>query len=203
MLRMRAPAAARVEPCLHSPAIKPPVGAGWIHEIKHDGYRLMARRDGAGVRLITRRGHDWTPRFPAIMEAVNALAVRSCLIDGEAIACDDNGLSVFHRLRRREAAILCAFDLIELDGQDLRREPIERRTGMLARLFRCNGAGIVVNEHFGRPAKSSTGRPVRSVVSQQAARITVHLRPAARMAQDQESLMPSAFAVFKLMVSSI
>jgi ATP-dependent DNA ligase len=74
-----------IEPCLPSPAARPPSGPGWIHEIKHDGYRLMARCDAAGVRLLTRNGHDWASRFPLIIEAVAALRVRSCLIDGEAV----------------------------------------------------------------------------------------------------------------------
>jgi hypothetical protein len=62
-----------VEPCLPSPAKVPPAGADWIHEIKHDGFRIMARRDAAGVRLITRKGNDLTKRFPLIALAVNAL----------------------------------------------------------------------------------------------------------------------------------
>jgi bifunctional non-homologous end joining protein LigD len=74
-----------IEPCLPSPAERPPSGVGWVHEIKHDGYRLMARRDGASVRLFTRNGHDWSPRYPLIVEAVNHLKVRSCLIDGTCL----------------------------------------------------------------------------------------------------------------------
>jgi hypothetical protein len=76
------------EPCLPSPADKPPAGAGWLHEIKHDGFRMLVRRDGAGVRLFTRNGHDWTGRFPLIARATLSLKARSCLIDGEAVACD-------------------------------------------------------------------------------------------------------------------
>ena len=90
----------------------------------------MARRDNASVRLLTRNGHDWSPRYPAIVEAVNHLKVRSCLIDGEAVACDENGLAVFERLRRKPTGrhvLLYAFDLLELDGEDLRREPFETR----------------------------------------------------------------------------
>jgi hypothetical protein len=82
-----------IEPCLPSPAERPPSGLDWVHEIKHDGYRLMARRDPVGVRLLTRNGHDWAQRYPLIVEAVNRLKVRSCLIDGEAVACDKNGLA--------------------------------------------------------------------------------------------------------------
>jgi|HubBroStandDraft_6_1064221.scaffolds.fasta_scaffold24498_10 ATP-dependent DNA ligase len=62
-----------IEPCLPSAAKAPPIGAGWIHEIKHDGFRIMARRDGAGVRLITRNGNDFTKRFPLAAAAVTAL----------------------------------------------------------------------------------------------------------------------------------
>jgi bifunctional non-homologous end joining protein LigD len=119
-----------IEPCLPSSAERPPGGSGWIHEIKHDGYRLMARRDPIGIRLLTRNGYDWALRYPLIVEAVNQLKVRSCLIDGEAVACDENGLAVFARLRRKpsgEHVFLYAFDLLELDGQDLRREPLETR----------------------------------------------------------------------------
>jgi bifunctional non-homologous end joining protein LigD len=133
-----------IEPCLPSPADKPPSGANWIHEIKHDGYRLMARRDPVGIRLITRRGNDWTTRFPLIVEAVNHLKVRSCLIDGEAVCCDEKGLAVFHVLRRRgneSQAFLYAFDLLELDGTDLRREPIEVRKATLASILRKSPPG--------------------------------------------------------------
>jgi bifunctional non-homologous end joining protein LigD len=67
---------------LASPADKPPSGPEWVHEIKHDGFRLMARRDASGIRLLTRKGNDWTDRFPLIAEAVDFLRVKSCLIDG-------------------------------------------------------------------------------------------------------------------------
>ena len=66
----------------------PAFRSGWIHEIKHDGFRILARRDGARVRLITRHGNDFTARFPLVASAVVALPARSCLIDGEAIVCD-------------------------------------------------------------------------------------------------------------------
>jgi bifunctional non-homologous end joining protein LigD len=89
-----------IEPCLPSPADSPPSGSDWVHEIKHDGYRLMARRDGAGVRLLTPNSHDWA-ELRGDRGGVNRLKVRSCLIDGEAVACDDNGLAVFERLRRK------------------------------------------------------------------------------------------------------
>ena len=70
-----------IPPCLPSPAERPPSGSGWIHEIKHDGFRMMVRRDAAGVRLLTRNGHDWTDRYPQIAEAAGALQIRSFLLD--------------------------------------------------------------------------------------------------------------------------
>ena len=115
-----------VEPCLPSPAKDPPSGPGWIHEIKHDGFRIMARRDGAGIQLITRHGNDFTARFPLAVEAVSALSARSFLLDGEAIVTNERGLAVFDLIRHQrhgDDAVLIAFDLIELDGEDLRRPP--------------------------------------------------------------------------------
>ena len=109
-----------IEPCLPSPTEQPPNGPGRLHEIKLDGFRLMARRDAAGVRLLTRNGLDWSRRYPAIAAAVAALSCRSCLIDGEVVICGKDGIPVFDRLRYDRAikteAVLFAFDLLELDG---------------------------------------------------------------------------------------
>src|SRR4051812_9423770 len=99
-LRTSRAGSAFIEPCLPTPAPQPPSGADWLHEIKHDGYRLMARRDGGGIRLITRNGYDFAPRFPSISAAAFILRCRSCLIDGEAVVCDDSGLAIFDRLRK-------------------------------------------------------------------------------------------------------
>jgi bifunctional non-homologous end joining protein LigD len=142
-----------VEPCLPSPAKAPPSGPGWLHEIKHDGFRILARRDSAGVRLITRNGSDFTDRFPYITTALTSLRVRSCMIDGEAIVCDENGLAVFELIRghgSKTSAVLCAFDLLELDGRDLRRRPIEERKGLLAKLLHGSDSdfSIVLNKHY-------------------------------------------------------
>ncbi len=133
---------------------KPPSGANWIYEIKHDGFRLMARRDPVGIRLITRRGNDWTQRYPLVVEAVNHLKVRSCLIDGEVVCCDERGLATFQLLRHRRnepKAFLYAFDLLELNGKDLRREPIEVRKATLASILRKSPHGVRPNEHMEHP----------------------------------------------------
>ncbi|HEY2534835.1 MAG TPA: DNA ligase [Xanthobacteraceae bacterium] len=140
-----------VEPCLPSLIKQPPTGPDWLHEIKHDGFRIMARRDGRGVRLYTRNGYDFADRFPRIVETVARLPVQSCFIDGEAIVTNDSGLAVFELLRswrHDHAAVLCAFDVIELDGKDLRRAPLEERKRTLTKLVRGPHPGIAVNEHY-------------------------------------------------------
>jgi bifunctional non-homologous end joining protein LigD len=140
-----------IPPALPSPAERVPIDGEWIHEIKHDGYRMMVRRDASGIRLLTRNGNDWTGRFPTIVQAASGLKARSSLIDGEAVACDEKGLAVFERLRRKHearAVFLYAFDLLERDGVDLCREPIETRKATLASLLRGAGAGLRLNEHF-------------------------------------------------------
>jgi bifunctional non-homologous end joining protein LigD len=143
-----------VPPCLPSRSAAPPSGPDWIHEIKHDGFRIVARREARAVRLFSRNGYNFGDRFPLIVEAIEALPVRSCLIDGEAIVVDSRGLSVFELLRYRQhdrAAVLCAFDLIELDGRDLRKAPIEQRKDLLAKVMRPvrrSHPGITLNEHY-------------------------------------------------------
>jgi bifunctional non-homologous end joining protein LigD len=134
VLSLRAARHGFIEPCLPSRTAHPPLGPGWLHEIKYDGFRLMARRDARDVRLLTRRGYDWTHRFGLIARAVAGLRCRSCLIDGEAVACDDDGTPVFKLLIRNRlyaSAQLYAFDLLELDGEDLRG-----CNAILARTFR-------------------------------------------------------------------
>jgi ATP-dependent DNA ligase len=110
-----------------------------------------------------------TPRYPLIIEAVNRLKARSCLIDGEAVACDENGLAVFERLRRKpsgEHVFLYAFDLLELDGQDLRREPLETRKATLASLLCGSLPGLRLNQHLAQcsamPASSAARASCRS-----------------------------------------
>jgi bifunctional non-homologous end joining protein LigD len=103
------------------------------------------------VRLYSRPGNDLTDRFPQIIEALSGLRSRSCIIDGEAVACDDNGLAVFDRVRYRRhdgKVFLYAFDLIELGGDDLRREPLDVRKATLRSLLIKAGPGLRWNEHI-------------------------------------------------------
>jgi bifunctional non-homologous end joining protein LigD len=132
-------------------ASKPPSGADWVHEIKHDGYRMIVHRDGPRVRLYSRNAYDWTERLAAIVNAAESIKAESFTIDGEAVVLGPDGLSRFEELSRRAAArtaILYAFDLIELDGKDLRDRPFLDRKAALAQLLRKTEAGILLNEHI-------------------------------------------------------
>lgn len=138
-----------IEPCVPTIAAKAPAGPLWIHEIKQDGYRMIARR-GEGVRLLTRNGFDWTKRYPLIAAGLERLAAKSATIDGEAVWLDDNGVGDFQRLHSRTVdreVTLIAFDLLELDGQDLRKDPLERRRARLRELLK-GAEGISFSDHF-------------------------------------------------------
>jgi bifunctional non-homologous end joining protein LigD len=140
-----------IEPCIPTRATKPPVGPQWIHEIKHDGYRLIARKRDGRVRLFTRNGFDWTDRYPRISEAVGALRAIQAVIDGEAVWCDDAGLAIFDKLHSRTddgEVILYAFDLLELDGEDWRPRPLEERKDRLAELLANAPPWIQYSEHL-------------------------------------------------------
>jgi bifunctional non-homologous end joining protein LigD len=137
-LRPRALTAGFIAPCLPTSAARPPSGNGWLHEIKHDGFRVIARKNGHGVKLYSRPGNDLTSRFPLIVEALVRLRSRSCIIDGEAVVCGDDGIALFERIRyRRQDAnvFMYAFDILELNGDDLRHEPLERRKAALEKVL--------------------------------------------------------------------
>jgi bifunctional non-homologous end joining protein LigD len=140
-----------IAPCLPTKTTQLPSGSQWLHEIKHDGFRIIARKKGAQVRLYSRRGKDLTRRFPLIVETLARLRSRSCIIDGEAVACDDNGVASFDLVRHHRAndrVFLYAFDLIELNGDDLRRDPLEVRKATLASVLAKAGPGIRFNQHI-------------------------------------------------------
>ena len=140
-----------IAPCLPTKTDKLPSGGECLHEIKHDGFRIIARKEGQRVRLYSRPGNDLTHRFPLIAETLARLRSRSCIIDGEAVACDDNGVASFDLIRHHRAnerIFLYAFDLIELNGDDLRRDPLEMRKATLASIVAKAARGIRFNEHM-------------------------------------------------------
>jgi bifunctional non-homologous end joining protein LigD len=147
----RALPAGFIAPCLPTKTDKLPWGRQWLHEIKHDGFRVIARKKGPQVRLYSRPGNDLTHRFPLIVETLARLRSRSCILDGEAVACDGNGVALFNLVRYRrhdERIFLYAFDLIELNGDDLRRDPLEGRKATLETMLAKAGPGIRFNEHM-------------------------------------------------------
>jgi bifunctional non-homologous end joining protein LigD len=135
-----------IAPCLPMMAPRPPSEPFWLHEVKYDGVRVIARKDSRRVRLYDQLGEDLTQRFPLIAEAMARLP--SCTIDGEAVVCDDRGVPSFDLLqsrRRDDRAFLCAFDLIELSCDDRRRDPLEQRKVDLSRLLADAPPGLVLN----------------------------------------------------------
>ena len=140
-----------IEPCQPSKVDRPPTGSLWVHEVKHDGYRLMVRRNRDVVCIYTRRGADWTKRFPAIVYAAHQIKATSFHIDGEGVVCREDGMAVFDRLHSKgydDQCFLYAFDLIELNGEELRRRPLIDRKQRLRNLLARRKSGIVFNEHI-------------------------------------------------------
>jgi ATP-dependent DNA ligase len=155
----RSPSPARrppgfIEPCLPTLSHAVPSGPQWVHEIKHDGFRFICRRDGDRVRVFSRRGHDWTDRVPRIAEALAKLRVKSVTLDGEGVVCRDDGVSDFDKLRAAVGrlgsrdAFLYAFDLLEINGTDLRRDSWEVRRATLTSILRKQRDGIKLSEHL-------------------------------------------------------
>jgi len=140
-----------VPPSLATLSATAPSGAGWVHEIKFDGYRIQARLDRGrnDVRLLTRKGLDWTEKFPNIAAAVAGLPARTALIDGEVVVEDESGVSSFSALQaalkasERERFVYHVFDLLHLDGRDLTRLPLIERKAALARLVGKSQRGAI------------------------------------------------------------
>ena len=128
-----------IEPQLASSVDQPPEGKHWIHEIKHDGYRSQVLVERGQARVFTRNGYDWSDRYPSIVRAAANLRCQSAIIDGEAIVQNGNGASDFEALssamrRQPHSIILYAFDLLHLDGKDLRQQTLIGASSQLERL---------------------------------------------------------------------
>src|ERR1043165_955418 len=121
-VRSRTAPAAFIDPCLPTKVSKASSGDNWAHEIKHDGYRLQIHVGPKSVRLYTMSGYDWTDRYPLIIEAASKLKGMA-IIDAEAAIVGPHGVSDFEALHNRERngeAVAWAFDLMMLNGEDLR-----------------------------------------------------------------------------------
>jgi bifunctional non-homologous end joining protein LigD len=136
-------------PQLATAANEAPDGPQWFHEIKHDGYRLIARISGENARLLTRNGLDWTGKFQALAKVMGGLAIEAALIDGELVHLEAEGTSDFGRLQdaianeRTDELVFFAFDLLYLDGYDLTGTALEHRKAMLAEIVPQHSQGIL------------------------------------------------------------
>jgi len=149
----------RIEPCLALLKTTAPAGGEWAFEVKWDGYRLAIHIEPARVRLITRGGHDWTHRFPAIAAAASQLGVATAILDGEAVVLDEQGRSDFGALQRSlggrggkrtsTESIFCAFDLLYFDGHDLTRTELSVRRHLLEDLIEGASGAIQLSEEVG------------------------------------------------------
>jgi bifunctional non-homologous end joining protein LigD len=141
--------AAFIHPCQPTVAKQPPTGPGWAHELKHDGYRLQIHvRDGR-VRLYTMNGADWSKRYPRIVEAAARIKGRA-VMDAEVVCLDEKGVPNFDTLHSRTAdhhAVACAFDLLMVNGDDARRQPLRERKLGLGKLLLRSRDGIQYVEH--------------------------------------------------------
>ncbi|TAY91879.1 non-homologous end-joining DNA ligase [Rhizobium ruizarguesonis] len=143
----------RIDPCLALLKARPPKGDDWVYEIKWDGYRLSVHIEPTGIRILTRGGHDWTDRFPAIKQAALWLPVGTAILDGEAVVLDEQGRSDFSLLQQSlggrggkkssSDAIFMAFDLLYFDGHDLRDSELDMRRHLLEDLVPAGGEGDI------------------------------------------------------------
>jgi bifunctional non-homologous end joining protein LigD len=130
-----------IAPCEPKLRRTPPSGDRWVSEIKHDGYRVQAQLEAGRPRLFTRRGYDWTPRFAALASALTDLPANNIVLDGEVIVQGETGVADFDALQadlasgRSERMVYFAFDLLYLDGFDLRKAPLIERKRILAALL--------------------------------------------------------------------
>ncbi len=163
----------RIEPCLALLKPKAPTGSDWIYEIKWDGYRLQLNKSGTDVTIITRGGHDWTDRFPTIVEAAKALPVGTVILDGEAVVLDEVGRSDFSALqqalggrsgkRHASEAIFIAFDCLYLDGHDLRQMEQDARRHLLEGLVPAEAdGGIRLSQEIEATVQRSSRRLVNT-----------------------------------------
>ena len=143
-----------IEPQLATPVDQPPKGSHWIYELKHDGYRCQVLLEQGQARVFTRNGYDWSERYPSVVSAVANLRCQSAIIDGEAIVQDAEGASDFEALNsamrwRPDSVILYAFDLMHLNGNDLRQDALlDRRAILKALLGDDEGSRIQFSEEF-------------------------------------------------------
>jgi bifunctional non-homologous end joining protein LigD len=144
---------AGIEPQLATLVAEVPRGDEWVHEIKYDGYRALCEVQGGEARLITRHGKDWTDRFGPVAAEAARLPVREAILDGEAVVLESNGTTSFQSLQnalsegREHDLVYFAFDLLYLDGYDLRKATLADRKEALTRLLEARGGAVRLGDH--------------------------------------------------------
>src|SRR6267378_3306174 len=142
-----------IKPQLTKLVDQPPDGPEWLHEIKFDGYRMHARLDRATVRLLTRTGLDWTPKYPAIAAAIASLPAREAYLDGELCGVRPDGTTSFSLIQNAadtgngDALVFFLFDLLHLDGETISAMPLEERKERLRALLSQVGVPLQFSDH--------------------------------------------------------
>ncbi|HXO20471.1 MAG TPA: DNA ligase D, partial [Thermoanaerobaculia bacterium] len=175
---------APVKPELATLALEAPRGDDWLHEIKHDGYRVLAVVHDGKAKLFTRTGKDWSDHFPPVADAAAELPVGDALLDGEVVVLEPDGRSSFQALQnalsenRGEDLVYFAFDLLHLDGFDLRGAPLVERKEALRQLLAASpsaseGSPIRLSEHVQGQGEEfhrhACGMGLEGIVSKRAA----------------------------------
>lgn len=155
----KAPLPRKVGAQLATLATSPPTGDAWVHEIKYDGYRMLCRIESGEVRMRSRNDKDWTGNFPSLVKALSRLPVQSAWLDGEVVAVDADGRSRFQALQNALSGAttppltFMAFDVLYLDGYDVRGVALVERKRVLERLLEDAPPNIQYSEHFAVPGR--------------------------------------------------
>ena len=163
-----------IEPCLPTLQKEPPKRDGWLHEVKFDGWRVQLHLDGREARIFSKSGHDFTDRFPVIAAALVLMPLRAVVLDAELTACDADGMPDFRALLAGETSNLCVwcFDLLSINGEDLRPLPYRERKARLESLIRRSGDDrICYSEYFADPTlllKACSRMKLEGIVSKRA-----------------------------------
>src|SRR4029077_9222028 len=129
-----------------------PSGPDWLHEMKLDGYRMHARLDAGRVNILTRRGNDWTQKYPSISEAIAALPVNNAYLDGELCGVLPDGRTAFNLIQNASdtgqgSLVYFLFDLLFIDGEDITALPLVARKGRLAKLLTGAPSSLQYSDH--------------------------------------------------------
>ncbi len=144
-----------VEPMAALNTAKLPEGEQWLYEVKWDGYRALGLKDGDSVRLLSRKNKDLTRDYPEVVETVLSIKPKTAVLDGEIVALDDQGRPSFQMLQHRgtpgkkRRVVYYAFDLLNLNGRDLRRLPLEERKELLAKVV--TGSAVLLSANLEGP----------------------------------------------------